>query len=94
MKKDPSEKKAVALKYEHLVDKAPKIIATGHGKIAETIIEIAKANKIEIKKDKELAEILSVMDVDTYIPIEAYVAVAEILSYLYKNKGKNLKSPK
>ncbi|MBN9543120.1 MAG: EscU/YscU/HrcU family type III secretion system export apparatus switch protein [Alphaproteobacteria bacterium] len=76
--------KAVALSYDNNSDEAPKVIAKGEGTVAERIIEIAKANGIEIHQDKGLTEILSALDVDSVIPVEAYVAVAEILSYIYE----------
>lgn len=86
---DDKEKKAIALKYEHGTDEAPKVAATGKGELAKKIIEIAKEHGVEIKEDKELAEILSTIEVDSLIPFEAYASVAEILSYIYqKNREK------
>lgn len=80
---------AIALEYEHGVDPAPKIVATGKNEIAEKIIAIAKEHGIEIRSDQELAEILSVLDIDSVIPFETYTAVAEILSFIYrKNREK------
>lgn len=79
---------AIALKYDSDLDEAPRITAKGKDFIAARILEVARENGIEIHKDKDLAEILSVLDVDSYIPIEAYVAVAEILSYIYKANAK------
>lgn len=80
---DP-DKLAVALKYERGVDPAPFLAAKGRGQIAEKIIELAKANGIEIREDEDLAVMLSKLDIDMPIPMEAYVAVAEILSYIYR----------
>jgi flagellar biosynthesis protein len=80
---DPN-KLAVALKYERGVDAAPVLAAKGKGYIAEKIIELAKAHGIEVRKDEDLVAVLAKLDVDMPIPVEAYVAVAEILSYIYK----------
>ncbi len=82
----PFDKKklAVALSYESGKDPAPKIAAKGKGYIAEQIIALAKEHGIEIREDTDLAVLLSKLDIDTFIPIEAYAAVAEILSYIYK----------
>jgi flagellar biosynthesis protein len=79
-------KKAAAIGYDPEKDKAPHVLATGQGHLAEQIIKLAKAYGVEIKEDKDLAEILSAMDIDSNIPIEAYGAIAEILSYIYQNR--------
>jgi len=82
-------KKAVALQYEKDSDPAPRVIAKGEGTLAEQIIAIAKENNIPIRDDASLVEILSVLEVDSFIPLDAYAAVAEILSYIYsKNASK------
>jgi flagellar biosynthesis protein len=81
---------AIALEYEMSKDMAPKVAATGKGHIASQIIAIARENNIKIHKDSELAQILSLLDIDSIIPVEAYAAVAEILSYIYRTNA-NLK---
>ena len=83
---DPAEEgvlKAVALQYERGVDDAPRVIATGKGLIAEQILAVADAKGIKVRKDADLIEILSTLEVDSAIPLEAFAAVAEILSYVY-----------
>lgn len=75
---------AVALKYEPGDDGAPKVIAGGRGHIAEQILQIAFDRGIKVRKDADLAQILSVIDVDSEIPLEAFAAVAEILVYVYR----------
>ena len=87
---DDEDKIAVALGYEHGVDEAPKVVATGKEELAERIIALAEEHGIEIKEDKPLAEILSVLEVDSLIPIEAYASVAEILSYIYRKNREKL----
>lgn len=81
-------KLAVALAYERETDAAPRVAAKGKGHIAEAIIELAKQHNIEIRQDTDLATLLSKLDIDTPIPIEAYAAVAEILAYVYKANDK------
>lgn len=83
-----SIKTAVALGYDAAVDAAPRVLASGKGDIADYIIALAKENKVLIHKDKQLAALLSVLAVNAYIPLAAYSAVAEILSYLYKYNAK------
>jgi flagellar biosynthesis protein len=75
--------KAVALKYDIEKDNAPKLIAKGKGETASNIIKIAKENNIPIKKDEDLIELLSQIDIDKEIPSSMYKAVAEIFSFIY-----------
>ncbi|WP_456402347.1 EscU/YscU/HrcU family type III secretion system export apparatus switch protein [Persephonella sp.] len=81
-------KKAVALRYDRDVNKAPEVIAKGEGYIAEKIIEKAKEYGIEIKEDKELVSLLSQIEINREIPVELYKAVAEILIFIYRKKKK------
>ncbi len=74
-------KTAVALEYEP-GDQAPKVIATGQGKLAERIIEVAKESDVPIHKDAKLAESLSILDIGEYIPPELYNIVAEVLVFV------------
>lgn len=80
---DDSLLQAIALGYERGVDNAPKVLATGKGAIAEQILSIAYAQGIKVRQDADLLEILSTLEVDSVIPLEAFAAVAEILSYVY-----------
>lgn len=79
-----SQAKAIALKHERGSGSAPHIIASGKGRIAEQILEIAFANGVKVREDADLAELLTQLDIDSPIPLEAYAAVAEILAYVYK----------
>lgn len=74
-------KTAVALEYE-AGDKAPKVIATGQGILAEKIIDVAKEADVPIHKDEKLARSLSILDIGEYIPPELYSIVAEILVFV------------
>jgi flagellar biosynthesis protein len=76
--------KAVALKYEKGREPAPRIVATGKGHVAEQIIQLAFASGVKVREDAALVEILSQLEVDSLIPLEAYAAVAEILNYVYR----------
>lgn len=83
--------KAVALEYIAGEDNAPRITATGQGHIAEQILQIAFANGVKVRQDADLVEILSVLEVDSVIPIEAYAAVGEILTYIYKANARGVR---
>jgi flagellar biosynthesis protein len=74
---------AVALE-EQPGNAAPTVIASGRGKIAEQILNIAFANGVKVREDADLVQILAAVDVDSPIPTEAFAAVAEILNYVYQ----------
>lgn len=78
---------AVALEYDPDSEFAPKVVAGGRGAIAEQILQIAFAQGVKVREDADLAEMLSAIDVDSEIPLEAFAAVAEILSYVYRANG-------
>lgn len=75
---------AVALSYDPGISDAPRVVASGQGPIAEQILAVAFANGVKVREDADLAEVLSAVDVDSVIPVEAFVAVAEILAYVYR----------
>ncbi len=81
-------KKAVALRYDRQKEDAPRVVAKGQGKIAQKIIELAKAHDIPIKDDPDLIEVLSSLEIDEEIPSEIYVAVAELLAFVYSANSK------
>ncbi len=81
-------KKAVALKYDEKKDSAPKVVAKGRGWIADIIIEIARHYGVPLKEDHALVEVLSKLDLYEEIPPELYKAVAEILLFVYRVRGK------
>ena len=62
----------------------PKVVAKGFGLVAEKILRLAFDNDVKVRTDPDLVEILSAVEVDCEIPIEALAAVSEILSYVYK----------
>jgi len=76
-------KKAVALEYDIEIDNAPKVVAKGKGEIANNIIKIAQDNDIPIKKDEDLIELLSAIDIEKEIPPSMYKAVSEIFAFIY-----------
>lgn len=81
---------AVALGYDPAKHNAPTVLAKGQGQIAERIIQIALDEGIEIHQDADLIQILKAVDIDSEIPLEAFSAVAEIISYIYQANNKTL----
>lgn len=82
-----AETVAVAIEYDAEGEYAPKVVAEGRGKIAEQILQIAFDRGIKVRKDADLAEMLSAIDIDSEIPVSAFAAVAEILTYVYRANG-------
>ena len=82
----PAVQKAVALEYDRTnkQDAAPRVTASGSGLVAEQILQIAFDRGIKVRQDAELVDILSLVEVDSPIPLEAFAAVAEILAYVYQ----------
>ncbi len=89
----PLVQKAVAVEYERGVDEAPRVTASGKGAIAEQILQIAFERGIKVREDAELVEILSLVEVDSPIPLEAFTAVAEILAFVYQANAKRKPRP-
>lgn len=69
-------------------DSLPKVIASGYGKLAEQILQMAFDKGIKVRADADLAELLAKLDLDTPIPSEAVIAVAEILAKVYEVNAK------
>jgi len=84
---DPSKTIAVAVEDSGIEGKKPQITAAARGVLAEKIIEIAFENDIKVRKDTDLAEMLAEFELDSPVPTEALMAVAEILSYVYRANG-------
>ncbi|MAO90384.1 MAG: flagellar protein FhlB [Rhodospirillaceae bacterium] len=88
------KKNAVALTYKpNDADSAPVVSASGEGYLAERIIELALASGIPVQSDSDLVELLSATEVGEEIPIEAFIAVAEILRYVYALNGQSAPVP-
>jgi flagellar biosynthesis protein len=80
---------AVALKHKPGQEAAPRVVAKGYGAVAEKILKLAFDNDVRVRHDPDLIEILAAVEVDCEIPIEAFAAVAEILSYVYQANGQH-----
>ena len=79
---------AVALQYD--MKDAPRVTAKGQGDIAKKIIETAKLHDIPIEDDPLLAQALSALPLDEEIPQELYIAVAEILNFVFQMRSKKI----
>jgi flagellar biosynthetic protein FlhB len=82
---------AVALKYEHGEMAAPVVVAKGAGVLAQRIRRLALENNIPIVERKPLAQLLyKEVEINHPVPDGSYAAVAEVLAYVYKLKGKKV----
>jgi len=91
-----TQTKAVALAFDPAQDALPRVVASGKGEIAEQILRLAFDNGVKVRQDETLTEMLHLVELDREIPVTAIVAVAEILSYVYRenNKMKALREAK
>lgn len=83
----PAESKpavAIALQSEGGRAQATQVIAKGSGEVAEQILQLAFDHGVKVRTDADLAAILSAVEVESEIPLEALTAVANILSYIYR----------
>ena len=80
---DDARSLAVALAYAP-GDKTPRVVAKGRGLIAEEIIRRAREHGVFVHESPELVTLLLQVDLDASIPPHLYVAVAELLVWLYR----------
>ena len=80
---------AVAVKYERGEMNAPVVVAKGMNLIAETIKSIGREHSVPIVENRMLAQSLyRTVEIGSEVPARLYQAMAEILTYVYKLKGK------
>lgn len=84
---DKPMKRAAALKYDQAKNMAPRVVAKGKGHVAEQIIQVARANHVPLHEDRNLANVLEAMELESHIPAELYRAVAEVLVFIYRLNG-------
>ncbi|MBW8327803.1 MAG: EscU/YscU/HrcU family type III secretion system export apparatus switch protein [Thiobacillus sp.] len=76
------QRAAAAIAYRE-GDGAPRVVAKGRGILADTIIERARASGVYVHESRELLALLMQIDLDSHIPPQLYIAVAELLAWLY-----------
>ncbi len=83
---------AIAIEY-HEGMRAPKVLAKGPYRVAERIVKIAKENHIPVVQNIPLARgIYYTIDIGQEISSDLYLAMAEVLAYVYKIRGKSTAS--
>ena len=76
-------REAIALAYGQ-TDTAPRVVAKGKGVVAEQIIARAKEHGVYVHESPELVALLTQVDIDEHIPPQLYMAIAELLAWLYR----------
>jgi flagellar biosynthesis protein FlhB len=80
---------AVALKYDRDKMKAPKVVAKGADFLAQRIKQIAGDAGIPLVENVPLARTLfKSVKIGQLVPRQLYQAVAEVLAYVYKLRGR------
>jgi flagellar biosynthesis protein len=74
---------AVAMAYG-AGDAAPRVVAKGRGLVADEIIRRAREAGVFVHESREMVALLMGLDLDQRIPPELYVAVAELLAWIYR----------
>ncbi len=85
---------AIALQSESGRAQATQVVAKGSGDVAEQILQLAFDHGVKVRTDADLAAILSAVEVESEIPLEALTAVANILSYIYRAELPKTELPK
>lgn len=89
---DDPRKTAVALAYNQ-TEAAPRVLAKGRGLLAEQIITRAHAHGVYVHESAELVSLLMQVDLDQHIPPQLYLAVAELLAWLYRLENDQATAP-
>lgn len=80
---------AIAIKYDESKMDAPYVVAKGVDFVAQKIKFVAKENDVVTIENRPLARALyDQAEIGQVIPEDFFKAVAEILAFVYKSKGK------
>ena len=79
---------AIALAYDRGKRGAPRVVAKGVDEVAARIREVAQDNRVPIVANPPLARALYTVDLDAEIPAEHFKAVAEIIAYVWRLRGR------
>lgn len=80
----PDRQRAAAALAYRSGDAAPRVVARGRGIVADAIIEKARAAGVYVHESRELLALLMQIDLDSHIPPQLYIVVAELLAWLYQ----------
>lgn len=81
-------RKAAALRYEAGDTGAPQVVARGEGFIADRIVEAARRHGVPVHQSPDLVQLLTRLPVESRIPPELYLAVAEVIVFLLRTAAR------
>lgn len=87
-------KSAIALKYDKATHHAPQVTAKGSELVAEEILRLAREHEVPIYEDPELTVALSQIDIGDEIPESLYLAIAEVIAFVYQLEGQKSDKPR
>jgi len=79
---------AIALAYDRGRQAAPRVVAKGVDEVAARIREVAQAHGVPLFASPPLARVLFRIELDAEIPLEHFKAVAEIIAYVWRLRGR------
>jgi flagellar biosynthesis protein len=82
--KRPAKRRAAALEYRRGQRGAPTLVAKGNDEVAEEILAVAREHGVPIHHDPALVNVLSRLELDAEIPTQLFVAVANVLAFVYR----------
>lgn len=81
-------RKAAALRYEAGEAGAPQVVARGEGFVADRIVEAARRHGVPVHQSPDLVQLLTRLPVESRIPPELYLAVAEVIVFLVRTAAR------
>lgn len=84
-----SPRQALGLHHDRAGEGPPRVVAKGHGELAERILAVAREYGVPVREDPDLVELLTLCDVGDDVPVEVFGVVARLLACLYRlNEGR------
>lgn len=79
----PERPSAIALSHADK-HRAPLVVAKGYGAVADSIVRRARESGLYVHESPELVKLLMQVSLDDEIPPQLYLAVAQVLAWLYR----------
>jgi flagellar biosynthetic protein FlhB len=79
---------AVALRYDQGKGGAPRVVAKGVNEVAARIRAVAEESRVPLVANPPLARALYKVELDREVPAEHFQAVAEVIAYVWRLRGR------
>ena len=88
----PDRPSAIALSHakKHM---APVVVAKGYGAVAESIVQRGRDSGLYVHASPDLVKLLMQVNLDAEIPPHLYLAIAEVLAWVYRLESSGSDSP-